>query len=438
MHKIRLIITREYLSRVRKKSFIIMTILGPILFAGMMALVVWTATREGDQKLIQVIDESGLFENKIDNTESITYQFLQADIEASKKTLISSESIFGLLYIPKLDIDNPKGIKFYSLQSPGITIQAEIEKKIRRIIEDEKLINSGIDQQTLDNLKSNVNLQTISLSETGDESESNSGVAFGVGYISSFLLYMFIFIYGMQIMRGVTQEKTSKIIEVMIASVKPFQLMMGKIIGIAAVGLTQFVLWGVMTFALTTVTSSLLLETNSTNLEESVMANDNDSGPEQAEAKNKMADIMNFADQVNLPLIVGCFLFYFLGGYLLYGALLAAVGSAVDSDADSQQFMLPITLPLIFSMMMISIVIQEPHGTLAFWLSVIPFTSPVIMMMRLPFDVPFWEIVLSMSLLVAGFCTTTWFAGRIYRVGIFMHGTKVSYKTLAKWFFMKS
>ncbi|SMD35189.1 ABC-2 type transport system permease protein [Reichenbachiella faecimaris] len=434
MNKIGLIIAREYIARVKKKSFIIMTILGPILFAGMMGIVFWSATREGDQKLIQVIDESGWFENNIENTETITYQFIQADVEETKESLLNSDAIFGLLHIPKLDLDNPKGIKFYSTQSPGIAVEGGIEKIIRGIIEDEKLANSGLDQELIDNLRAHVDIQTINLSDSGDESESNSGIAFGVGYVSSFLLYMFIFIYGMQIMRGVTQEKTSRIIEVMIASVRPFELMMGKIIGIAAVGLTQFVLWAVMTTALTSVTSSLILDQPTATEQMAFQAGVD---AEQMEAQNEAFDIYSITDKIDIPIILGSFLIYFLGGYLLYGALLAAVGSAVDSEADSQQFMLPITLPLIFSMMMISIVIQEPHGTMAFWLSIIPFTSPVIMMMRLPFDVPMWELALSILLLIAGFCSTTWMAGRIYRIGIFMHGTKVNYKTLAKWFVMK-
>lgn len=434
MNKIGLIIAREYIARVKKKSFIIMTILGPILFAGMMALVFWSATRSGDQKLIQVIDESGYFENQIESTETITYQFISADVEQTKQSLLQSDAIFGLLHIPKIDLDQPEGIKFYSTQSPGIALEGGIEKRIKGIIEDEKLAHSGLDQALIDNLRAKVDIQTINLSDTGHESESNSGIAFGVGYVSSFLLYMFIFIYGMQIMRGVTQEKTSRIIEVMIASVRPFQLMMGKILGIAAVGLTQFVLWAVMTTALTSVTSSLILD-QPTPAEQ--MLNEAGADTSQVEAQKKAFDIMSVTDKIDIPLILTSFLIYFLGGYLLYGALLAAIGSAVDSEADSQQFMLPITLPLIFSMMMISIVIQEPHGSMAFWLSIIPFTSPVIMMMRLPFDVPMWELALSVGLLILGFCATTWMAGRIYRIGIFMHGTKVNYKTLIKWFVMK-
>lgn len=435
MNKIGLIIAREYLERVKKKSFIIMTILGPILFASMMALVFWSATREGDQKLIQVIDESGYFENKIEGSETITYQYISADVEETKKMLLENDAIFGLLHIPKLDLDNPSGIRFYSLQSPGIAIEGGIEKRIRSIVEDEKLANSGLNQELIDNLRADIDVQTINLSDSGDESESNTGIAFGVGYVSSFLLYMFIFIYGMQIMRGVTQEKTSRIIEVMIASVRPFQLMMGKILGIAAVGLTQFVLWAVMTTALTSATSALIMD--NPDPQAIALQTGGEIDAEAIEQQSEDFDLNQIISRVNFPMILGCFVIYFLGGYLLYGALLAAIGSAVDSEADSQQFMLPITLPLIFSMMMISIVIQEPHGTLAFWLSMFPLTSPVIMMMRLPFDVPIWELVMSVGFLILGFCATTWMAGRIYRIGIFMHGTKVNYKTLAKWFVMK-
>jgi len=439
MNKIGLIIAREYIARVKKKSFIIMTILGPVLFAGMISLIIWMTTREGDHKLIQVIDESGLFETEFESTESTTYRFIYSDLDETKKTLLQSDVIFGLLYIPNIELDNPKGIRFYSTQNPGITMESRLIRKIKRVIEDKKLINSGIDEELLASLETSVEIRTINLSETGDESESDSRAAIGVGYFSSFLLYMFIFLYGAQIMRGIIEEKTSRIIEVVIASVKPFHLMMGKIFGIAAVGLTQFVIWTVMSTALTTAASSFLIDGVDTGNTEQMMMQSNSmaASDDAAQEQSKMLNIMSALDKINVPLIVGCFLFYFLGGYLLYGALFAAVGSAVDSDADSQQFMLPITLPLIFSMMTISIVIQEPHGTLAFWLSIVPFTAPVIMMMRLPFDVPTWEIAVSMVLLIVGFCATTWFASRIYRIGIFMHGTKVNYKTIGKWFLMK-
>jgi ABC-2 type transport system permease protein len=439
MHKIGLIIAREYISRVKKKSFVIMTLLGPLLFGGLMIVPIWLASQEGDHKLIQVIDQSGVFEGKLENTESISYQFIQSDLEESKKILNEAEEISAILFIPKIDINDPKGIKYYSTQNPGIGMVPSLERKLKKVVEDIKLLNSGLDQEVIAGLKANLNIQTINLNEAGDESESSAGAAFGVGYISSFLLYMFIFIYGAQIMRGIIEEKTSRVIEVMIASVKPFHLMMGKILGIAGVGLTQFLLWVILSTGIMTLVTSAVIDTPDQSQIEQALEKSNEMSPvpKDMEQQKMLVSSMEALSQINIPLIIGCFVFYFLAGYLFYGSLFAAVGSAVDSDADSQQFMLPITLPMIFSMVMISVVIKEPHGAMAFWLSVAPFTSPVIMMMRLPFDVPTWEIALSMISLIAGFCGTTWIASRIYRIGIFMHGTKVNFKTLAKWFVMK-
>ncbi len=236
-------------------------------------------------------------------------------------------------------------------------------------------------------------------------------------------------------MRGVIEEKTSKVIEVIISSVKPFQLMMGKIIGVGAVGLTQFLLWVTLSTGIITVATSIMFKNADKETIDSIVQDQPIKAPIQNSSGNELFDAVK---RVNFPLVIGCFVFYFIGGYLLYGALFAAVGSAVDSDADSQQFMLPITIPLIFSMVIIAAVLKDPHGSLAIWTSMIPFTSPVIMMMRIPFDVPSWQIALSMLSVIAGFFFTTWFASRIYRVGIFMHGAKVNYKVMAKWFMMKN
>lgn len=280
-----------------------------------------------------------------------------------------------------------------------------------------------------------MDVSTFNLSQKGKENESSSEASSAIGYISSFLIYFFIFFYGAQIMRGVIEEKTSKVIEVIISSVKPFQLMMGKIIGVGAVGLTQFILWVALSTGIITIATSVILkDANKETIETMVQDQPIKSPVQNADTGNQIFEALK---RVNFPLVIGCFAFYFIGGYLLYGALFAAVGSAVDSDADSQQFMLPITIPLIFSMVIIAAVLKEPHGTLAIWTSMIPFTSPVVMMMRIPFDVPAWQIGLSMLSVIIGFLFTTWFAGRIYRIGIFMHGTKVNYKVLAKWFMMK-
>ncbi|MFT7160536.1 MAG: ABC-2 type transport system permease protein, partial [Bacteroidia bacterium] len=284
-------------------------------------------------------------------------------------------------------------------------------------------------------LKAKVDVSTFNLSQKGKENESSSEASSAIGYISSFMIYFFIFFYGAQIMRGVVEEKTSKVIEVIISSVRPFQLMMGKIIGVGAVGLTQFILWVALSTGIITVATSVILkDANKETIETIVQDQPIKSPIQNTDTGNQIFDALK---RVNFPLVIGCFAFYFIGGYLLYGALFAAVGSAVDSDADTQQFMLPITIPLIFSMVIIGAVLKDPHGSLAIWTSMIPFTAPVVMMMRIPFDVPAWQIALSMLSVVVGFLFTTWFAGRIYRIGIFMHGTKVNYKILAKWFMMK-
>lgn len=428
MHKIGLIISREYLTRVRKKSFIVMTIIGPLLFAALIIVPTWLASQDGEQRVIEVLDDSGNFEGKFQDTESLVFEYISGDLDTAKER-VPNENTFGLLYIPAIDIDQPTGISLYTLSNPSIVMVKTIEGTIRNEVEEIKLTKSGIDKETLASLKADITVDTISLSTTGEEKASSSGAASVAGYVGSFLIYFFIFYYGAQIMRGVIEEKTNRILEVIISSVRPMQLMLGKIIGVAAVGLTQFVLWVMLTFVISSVVAS-------------TFGIDATASPQMAQAQDvpmeEIDNIMASLTSLNFPLILGVFLFYFLGGYLMYGALFAAVGSAVDSDADSQQFMFPITIPLIFSIVVLGAVLKDPDGSLAFWMSMIPLTSPVVMMMRTPFGVPEWQLALSMVLLIGGFLFTSWVAGRIYRVGILMHGTKVNYKTLARWFVLKN
>ncbi len=429
MHKIGLIISREYLTRVRKKSFIIMTIIGPVLFAALIILPTWLASQDGEQKVIEVLDDSGNFTGKFQDTESLVFEYITGDLDAAKER-VPNDNTFGLLYIPAIDIDQPTGISLYTLSNPSIVMVKTIERTITNEVEEIKLTKSGIDKETLASLKADITVDTISLSTTGEEKASSSGAASIAGYVSSFLIYFFIFYYGAQIMRGVIEEKTNRILEVIISSVRPMQLMLGKIIGVAAVGLTQFVLWVMLTFAISSLVAATFGIDASASPQMSAQAQD--------VPMEEIDNIMSSLTSLNFPLIIGVFLFYFLGGYLMYGALFAAVGSAVDSDADSQQFMFPITIPLIFSIVVLGAVLKDPDGSLAFWMSMIPLTSPVVMMMRTPFGVPEWQLALSMVLLIGGFLFTSWVAGRIYRVGILMHGTKVNYKTLAKWFVLKN
>ncbi|MFT7237223.1 MAG: ABC-2 type transport system permease protein [Cyclobacteriaceae bacterium] len=440
MGKIGLIISREYLSRVQKKSFVIMTLLGPFLFAAMLFLPAYLATTGGDSKTIAVIDDSGLFELAFENTEDTFYEFLKVDQETGKE-LVKNESFDGLLYIPNLDVQDPDGVSFYGSSNPSLSMMGDLGYRIENEIENIKLRQSGIDREVLDNLKVDIDINSYNLSGD-DEQESSSIGASAIGYISSFMIYIFIFIYGAQCMRGVIEEKTSRIIEVVISSVRPFQLMMGKVVGIAGVGLTQFLLWILLSFGVVSAIGAVFSSSagdmkaqqreqlESMNIPQDEMMTEMD--------EDVLSKVASALGSINIPLVVVSFLFFFLSGYLLYGALFAAIGSAVDSDADAQQFMLPVTIPLIISIVSLSAILNDPNGTLAFWLSMIPFTAPVVMMMRVPFGVPAWELILSMALMIGGFVFTIWVGSRIYRIGILMHGTKVNYKILAKWFMMKN
>jgi ABC-2 type transport system permease protein len=429
MYKILLIIKREYLTRIRKRSFIVMSFVGPVLFGLMFLIPIWLVTREGEQKLIEVLDESGYFQGQFNEKGNLKFKYIDQSLEKAKEGLSNSNK-YGILYIPPLNLDHPEGIIFFAEQNPSIEVQSELEQMLKRRIEDIKLEQSGIDKEKLEKIKTKVSINTINVSSAG-EKEGDTGIATAAGYLASLLIYFFIFMYGIQVMRGVIEEKSNRIVEVIVSSVRPFQLMMGKIIGVGAVGLTQFVLWTVLSMGIYTAVYQYYM--GDTQMPDTVVMENQMAQAAQPEA----AEIFAKIDTINFPLIIGSFVFYFLAAYLFYGSLFAAVGSAVDNDSDAQQFQLPVTLPLIFSVIILTAVIREPHGTLAFWTSIIPFTSPVIMMMRIPFDPPAWQIVLSMVLLVLGFITTTWMAGRIYRIGILFHGGKISYKVLAKWMFMK-
>lgn len=430
MNKILLIVKREYLTRVRKKSFIVMSVVGPLLFGLMFMIPIWLVTRDADEKVIEVLDESGYFRDNFNEKGSVKFIFIDQDIDEAKKSLTDSDK-YGILYIPDIELDNPEGIIFFAEQNPSIEVQADLEQMIKRRIEDIKLEKSGIDKDKLEGIKTKVSINTINISSAG-EKEGDTGIATAVGYLASLLIYFFIFMYGIQVMRGVIEEKSNRIVEVIISSVRPFQLMMGKIIGIGAVGLTQFLLWAVLSMAIYTGVYKYYMGDIPQNSEVITMGEQMKEVP-QPEA----TEIFEKIETINFPLIIGSFVFYFIAAYLFYGSLFAAVGSAVDNDSDAQQFQLPVTIPLIFSVIILTAIIREPHGSLALWTSMIPFTSPVIMMMRIPFEPPTWQIGISMALLVLGFIFTTWIASRIYRIGILMHGGKTSYKILFKWLFMK-
>ncbi|MCC9166146.1 ABC transporter permease [Pontibacter harenae] len=445
MNKIWLIIQREYLTRVRKKSFLIMTFLTPLLLAAFMVIPAWLATVSDSDEVVMVLDESGRFVNKLENKGDLKFIPLQGTLEQAK-TIYQETDNTALLYIPPIELDNPEGIKIYANKNASIQTKVRLENMLEKEIENQRYVASGIDRTALERMKANISIATVNLSEEG-EKDNNAFVTSGAGIIGAVVIYFFIFMYGVQIMRGVIEEKTNRIVEVMISSVKPFQLMMGKIVGIAAVGLTQFLLWVVLSIVVVTGVQAAFGIKAQTPMErveagraaatgeEQVDAED---AAQQSESNEMVASAFKAMGNLNIPLILGCFLFYFLGGYLLYGSLFGAIGAAVDNETDTQQFMFPITIPLVISFIMsYTVVIQNPDGPVAFWMSIIPFTSPIIMMVRIPFGVPNWELLLSMGLLILGFILTTWLAARIYRVGILMYGKKVNYKELSKWLFYR-
>jgi ABC-2 type transport system permease protein len=437
-NNIRLILQREYLTRVKKKSFIIMTVLGPLLFAAITIIPIWLALRSAKTNKVVVLDESGLFNGKFEDKKSVKYRFIKGTLFDRKVEFLESEDDI-LLYIPPFDLKDPLPVQLFSKANPSLEVESGISKTLEKEIKDLKMKALNIDPGTVEKLKSEVDIRTILLNESGEQ-EGSSAAATIAGFAASFLIYIFIFMYGSIVMRGVIEEKTNRIVEVIISTVKPFELMMGKVLGVAFVGLTQFMLWIVLTWGITAGATAFLVDSKSMEEQSKEIVestNLNQDMEEKAPSNLKVAKLLNSVSTLNIPLIVGCFLFYFLGGYLMYSALFAAVGAAVDNETDSQQFILPVTIPMILSMVLAQFFISNPDSSMAFWLSVFPLTSPVVMMIRLPFNPPVWEILLSMVMLVFGFVGTIWLAARIYRVGILMHGKKVNYKELSKWLFYK-
>ncbi len=432
MNKIPLIIKREYLTRVKKKSFIIMTFVGPILMAAIFIFPIWFATMEdGDTKTIGVCDKSGLYKDIFKDTESIKYAFVsQVDLDTVKKDFEDS-GYYAFLNIP--DTAGKSNITLYSDKQPSISVTEKIEGTIESYIEDKNLKKLGIKKEDIESIKEDIKINTIKWTEDGDV-KSSSEMTMIIGFLSAIIIYMFIFIYGAQVMRGVIEEKTSRVVEVIISSVKPFQLMAGKIIGIAMVALTQVLLWGILTAAIIVPVQSIFLSDVETS--QNIIPENSGISNEltQASSNSSVNEIIETLGSYNWGLLGITFIFFFIGGYLLYAALFAAIGSAVDNETDTQQFMVPVTVPLILAFIAAQAIIKNPDGQLAFWFSIIPFTSPIIMPIRIAFNsAESWEIILSVVLLIGGFFGTVWLAAKIYRTGILMYGKKVSYKELWKW-----
>lgn len=436
MSKIGLIIKREFDSRVKKKSFLLATILVPLLFPAIIGGMLYFAIEESknaEQQKVYVLDESGSF--NFENDKKYAFEELNINLEEAKTIFTESEA-YALLYFPKFELSDPQGITMYAKKNPSLQASSYFENQIESQIRDQKLKASGINEAELESLKTNIDLSTINVSDSGEEKASSAGVAYGIAYAFSFLVYMFVLIYGSQIMQGVIEEKSSKIVEIIVSSVKPFQLMIGKVIGVASVGLLQFVIWVVLIFVLSSAVFSMfdLNPADMQSAQQSMSGINGNSETQEMMENSKVGEILNIVYDIPYAYYISVFAFFFISGYLLYGALFAAVGSAVDNISDAQQFTMPITMPMIIGFLgTFMFVMPEPDGNVSFWLSIIPFTAPVAMMARVAFGVPAWELALSMGLMVLGFIFTIWMAGRIYRIGILMHGTKVNYKTLLKW-----
>jgi len=444
MNKISLIIQREYLTRVKKKSFVIMTIIGPILFAAMMVLPGWFASMEDTgEKTIAVIDETGKYTNQIKDTEYLKFSWVKGISADEYSEAYKGDGFDSYVVIEEDLLSSPDAIKIYSDKQVTIDVKEHIERNLEKHVENEKLNSyqiDGLDAIIKDIHNVRIDVKTIIIGEDGEETERSDMIVMFAAIFFAMLIYMFVLVYGMQVMRGVMEEKTNRIVEVIISSVKPFQLMMGKIVGIALVALTQFLLWVVLTLMIATAISAVFSgQSDSSSINEQMQMVQSMNGQEvSSEQMSELGQNINgiFDKILTLDLVANLltFVFYFLGGYLLYASLFAALGAALDNEADSQQFVMPVMMPLILSIYVAMAAFRSPDGDLAFWFSMIPFTSPVVMMARIPFDPPVWQLALSMFILVASFVFTTWFAGRIYRTGILMYGKKVSYKELWKWF----
>lgn len=432
--KIGIIIQREYLTRVKKRSFIIITFLAPLFFAALMFLpvILMESSEKFDEKrTIAICDESKMFYGKLENTEVNTFLYIDNDIDEAKE-LVKNGDYDGVLYIPATTLSVPTNAEIYSMKQLPMSLTSHIRSSMKQVVEHQKLLASGIDPAIVKASATSINVQQIKMSEKdGTEQKSFGEFEFILGIFLALIIYMVIFVFGGQVMRGVIEEKTNRIVEVIISSVKPFELMMGKIIGVALVGLTQFLLWAVLTLAISGIASSFLptpeVFSAGTVMSEQIteMA--------EAESSSALTEVFEVINSINFKDILWCFLLYFIGGYFLYSAMFAAVGSAVDSETDTQQFATPISLMLIIPMICSSLIANAPDSSLALWMSMIPFTSPVGMMLRIPFGVPIWQIAVSVTILFATFILFTWFASKVYRTGILMYGKKVSWKEIFRW-----
>ncbi len=438
MSKVWIIFEREYLQRVLKKSFILSTLLTPMIFPLFIFIaVLLIESDEQEIRRIPVLDNSGLIEDSVSFGNNSMYPS-NSDINSLQEDVLNGK-IYGVLVIPDIDIYKPDAINFYSKNVPSGDFVNDVENIIENKIKDRKIKDLKIEKSSLDKLETRIDMDTYSVEETSNSDGSEMGVnkssstlAFGLGYFNGFLIYMFVFIYGSFILQSVLDEKTSKVVEVIVSSVKPIQLMMGKVLGVGAVAFTQISIWIILGFSISTLTS---LYFGIDTIDSSQIPVNQE---EISQSKEMVAGFYELFSSIDVYKIIFIFLIYFTGGFFLYGAFFAAIGSAVDNLQDASQFTLPISLPIIASLMFMSVILENPESNASIFLSMFPFTSPILMMARLPFGVPDWQLLLSILLLLVFVLFALWFAGRIYRVGILTSGSKITYKLLWKWFVMKN
>lgn len=442
MNKIFIVARREFLTRVQKKTFLLTTIGVPILIFAFYAGIIFMSVKSTSDFKVAVVDQANIFGGKIDDKKSIevVFSFVQDDTATLRKKLEQKEYDAYLFVPASFTIHGQSGdsLQFRSAKTVGLMTREKIENRISKALEEKRLLSMNISKAQLDSIQNQKELITFANTSGKKENQSKVGVSYAVGFISGFMIYIILFIYGTMVMRGVVEEKVSRIAEVIISSVKPFQLMMGKIIGIGAVGLLQFVIWGALIIVIQLAVPVLfpqLFEGMQTQPMQPGMLAAADAAKQQPDM---IRGLMEGLNQINFPLIIGCFIFYFLGGYFMYASLFAAVGSAANEDMqDAQSLLLPIMMPIIFGIVIMMQAVNNPNGSLAVFGSLFPLTSPIVMMARVAHGIPegvsTLQLLLSMAFLILGFFGTTWLAGKIYRTGILMYGKKVTWKELWKW-----
>ena len=437
MNKLGIIIKREYLTRVKNKSFLIITFLGPIFFVALMiapALLALNSDKMESKKAIAVLDETGWFDQKFDNTETNTFVYHDENenIDSLKK-LVFEDIYDAILYIPGTSLNVPVNAKLYSDKQISMTLSSYIENTMKKEVEHKKLLASGIDPNIVKSANTNINVTNIRMDSENKEETRYTELESIIGFVLAFVIYFSIFLFSSQVLRSVIVEKTNRIVEVIISSVKPFELMMGKIIGNALVGLTQFTAWIVLTLAIYFVASGIILGPELMSPTGTVMTEEISQLAETTEAQDIMLEAVNMIQTINFSAILWSFLFYFLFGFLLYAALFAAIGGMVDNETDSNQFITILTIPLILAIICSPAMMENPESGLTLWLSMIPFTSPIAMMIRIPFGVTYMQLGISIILLILTFVLMTWIAAKIYRTGILMYGKKPTWKEIWKW-----